>query len=139
MPEDEEEVAENVVHVVPTQMPSLALPFDDDDDAESVIPNTPIYHTDTEAEDEEDDEDQELTEDTFQAMADSCGLTDEVDNNANADDSDYYPFGIYISSFEDNSENLDLLQKNLNALGYSTKITEDGDDEDEKYMLIQMK
>jgi len=140
MPEGDEEVADSVVHVVPTQMPSLSTHFDGDDDAESVVPNTPIYHTDTEDEEAEaESEDFDLTEDTFQSMADSCGLTDEVDNNANSDDAAYYPFGIYISSFEDNTENLDLLQKNLSALGYSTKITEDYEDEDEKYMLIQMK
>ena len=105
------------------------------DDCESVCcAHTPEYGTDAECEEEE-EVSTEMTLEVFQSMAEACGLTDELDESATSDES-YYPFGIYITSFEDNSENIKLLQKNIESRGFSSEIIEEEDDEDEKYLVI---
>ena len=132
MPED---TAESVVQPIRTE------PVDDDpSDTEEELPmnHTPIFcTTDTEAEDEDlhGEETKEMTEELFEEYATAAGLDDEFDCNTDIPD-DYYPYGVFVSPFSDNTDNLKLLRTNLQGDGFNVEIIEINDDEDEKYLVV---
>ena len=127
------ETDDDACSVTPLTMPSLTLEGD-----EYPIPNTPEFHTtDTEAEAETDEGiPTDLTEESFQSYAEGAGLDEYFDANVTTK-SDCYPFGIYISSMDDITDNVKLLKKTLKSVGFKSKIVSDDDDEDEKFLLIK--
>ena len=114
------------------RMPSLTLEPDEDEDEYPIVPNTPTFHTDTEA----DELPTDLTEESFQSYAEGAGLDEYFDANVTTRP-DCYPFGVYISSMDDITENVKLLKKTLKSVGIKSKIVADEDDEDEKFLLIK--
>ena len=131
MPEDS---GESVTQPIRTE------PIDDPSDTEDELPmdNTPIFcTTDTEAEDgdPQEEETKEMTEELFEDYATAVGLDDEFDGNTDIPD-DYYPYGVFVSPFSDNTDNLKLLRTNLQSDGFVVEIIEINDDEDEKYLVV---
>ena len=78
----------------------------------------------------EDHVDLELDYDMFMAMAESVGLDDDVDPACTLDDN-YFPFGIYVTSVD---ENIKQFQKMVGDEGYET-VVETVDDEDYLFVM----
>ena len=101
--------------------PELALdPVDGDDDSSATSGHRdPVDHVDL-----------ELDYDMFMAMAESVGLDDDVDPACTLDDN-YFPFGIYVTSVD---ENIKQFQKMVGDEGYET-VVETVDDEDYLFVM----
>ena len=130
-----EGTAESVVQSILTE------PIDDPSDTEDELPMkyTPTFcTTDTEAEDEdpkEEEDSKEMTEELFEDYATATGLDDEFDGNTDIPE-DYYPYGVFVSPFSNNTDNLKLLRTNLQSDGFVVEIIEINEDEDEKYLVV---
>ena len=76
-----------------------------------------------------------MTEELFEDYATATGLDDEFDGNTDIPE-DYYPYGVFVSPFSNNTDNLKLLRTNLQSDGFVVEIIEINEDEDEKYLVV---
>ena len=124
---DDESVSQNLLD--DTDEPEVTSPCMDEPTA-----HTPVYHTDTE---DDDEESPPMTEALFETYATSSGLDDEFDTNDDIPD-DYHPYGVYINPFSSTPENLDLLRTTLEGVGFRTDtITlNENEDEPDQYFVV---